>query len=394
MIVPTANRLNQVEEYFFSKKLREVAQLRAAGHDVINLGIGSPDLAASDKAVQALCQTARQKDSHGYQPYHGTDMLRRAMGRWYTETYDVELDSSSEILPLLGSKEGIFHTSMAFLNPGDRVLVPNPGYPAYAAVAQLVGADPVFYDLKEHGNWLPDLDALAQMDLNSIKLMWVNYPHMPTGAVADSGFFEKLIRFAQAHKILICHDNPYSLILNTEAPLSILSLPESMKCCIELNSLSKSHNMAGWRIGMVCGAAEHLAPVLRVKSNMDSGMFLPIQAAAAQALTVEEPGQHDPSEIYRQRRECIYDLFDTLGCSYQRNCPGLFVWARVPAEVNDVTEYLNRILYKAHVFLTPGIIFGSNGKRYVRASLCAPEERMREATTRLRELSAMLMRQS
>ncbi len=387
MIVSSADRLNDVGEYYFSRKQREISRLEAAGHDVINLGIGSPDLSPSAAAVKAIQASVESEDCHGYQPYNGTKMLRSAMANWYRRTYSVELDYDSEILPLLGSKEGIFHISLAFLNPGDKVLVPNPGYPAYGKVANLTGAVPLVYDLKEELDWLPDLSVLEKEDLTRVKVMWVNYPNMPTGAVATLGFYEELVEFAQKHRILICHDNPYSLVLNSAAPQSILSVEGAFDCCIELNSLSKSHHMAGWRVGMVSGKQDYLEAILSVKSNMDSGMFYPIQCAAVRSLENSPEWHDEQNEIYRGRRRAACELFDCLHGTYERARPGLFVWAKAPESIDNISNYMDDILNKAYVCLTPGEIFGSNGARYMRASLCLPEDRIREAVKRLQQLS-------
>lgn len=383
MVIQPADRLKSVGEYFFSHKLREVARLRSEGRDVINLGIGSPDLPPSAETV-AMLQAACTDGAHGYQPYNGTPELRSALARWYEHTYDVQLDPQSQVLPLLGSKEGIFHISMAFLNAGDHVLAPDPGYPSYAAVTRLTGAIPVAYDLTAKTNWLPDLIRLAQSDLSRVKLMWLNYPHMPTGGQASRADLSAVVDFAQQHDILVCHDNPYSLILNPEPPLSILSCANAFDCCVELNSLSKSHHMAGWRVGMIAGASEYLHTVLAVKSNMDSGMFLPVQRAAIEALENTRQWHKQQNEIYSRRRDLAYSLMDALSCDYIQNRPGLFVWAKAPDHIRDVPEFLDRVLYQTGVFLTPGVIFGKNGERYIRASLCVPEPAISEAISRIK----------
>lgn len=384
MIIDKADRLDKVGEYFFSRKLREVAKLRARGHDIINLGIGSPDLPPSPQTVAALELAASDPRSHGYQPYNGTSELRSAFAAWYKRSYQVDLEADTQILPLLGSKEGIFHISQAFLNSGDQVLVPDPGYPSYAAVTRLVGASPIFYDLTEETGWFPDLSELARDDLSRVKLMWINYPHMPTGAVARQRDFERLVDFSLAHEILLCHDTPYGLILNAAPPLSILRCPRAFECCLELNSLSKNHHMAGWRVGMVAGASEYLQAILTIKSNMDSGMFLPVQKAAVAALKNSQAWHAEQNQIYRRRRELACKLMETLDCSYAIDRPGLFVWARVPQQVDDVTSFLDQLLYEAGVFLAPGIIFGRNGERYLRASLCVEESLLEEAIRRIR----------
>ncbi|MGV3586340.1 MAG: pyridoxal phosphate-dependent aminotransferase [Adhaeribacter sp.] len=386
MIIPKANRLEHVQEYYFARKLAEVRNLMAQGHDIINLGIGDPDLPASDETVAALTESAQNKKNHGYQAYRSIPALRNAMAKWYQQVYSVSLNPDTEILPLLGSKEGIFHIAMAFLNPGDQVLVPNPGYPAYAAVTKLVNAEPVFFDLTEENNWLPDLEALRKLDTSKVKLMWLNYPNMPTGALATEADFEKIIQFAQERQILIVHDNPYSLVLNEKAPISILHANGALDCCLELNSLSKSFNMAGWRVGMVAGKQEYIDAIIAIKSNLDSGMFLPIQHAAIQALANPESWHEERNSVYRKRRELIYELLDVLNCKYSKEATGMFVWGRVPNEVEDVEAYLNQILYEAHVFLTPGKIFGSNGERYVRVSVCATEENIQKAINNIKKL--------
>lgn len=386
MIIPKANRLEHVQEYYFARKLAEVRALINQGHEVINLGIGDPDLPASEETVAALNQSALNPKNHGYQAYRSIPALRQALAKWYAQTYEVTLNSETEILPLLGSKEGIFHIAMAFLNPGDQVLVPNPGYPAYAAVTKLVNAEPVFFDLTEQNNWLPDLEALRKLDTSKVKLMWLNYPNMPTGAVATAADFENIIQFAQERGILIVHDNPYSLVLNEKPPISILHAKGALACCVELNSLSKSFNMAGWRVGMVSGQKEYIDAIMAVKSNLDSGMFLPVQHAAIAALDNPASWHQERNEVYRKRRELIYELLDVLNCRYSTEATGMFVWGRVPDEVEDVEKFLDYILYEAHVFLTPGKIFGSNGERYVRVSVCATEEQIQKAIQNIKSL--------
>lgn len=379
MIIPKANRLNEVQEYYFARKLAEVRALTAQGIKVINLGIGDPDLPASADTVAALTASAQLPTSHGYQPYRSIPALRTALADWYAQTYGVPLNPETEVLPLLGSKEGVFHISLAFLNPGDKVLIPNPGYPAYAAVTKLVGAEPVYFDLTADHNWLPDLDALAQQDLRGVKLMWLNYPNMPTGALATVVDFARIIAFARARNILIVHDNPYGLVLNEQPPVSILAAPGARENCLELNSLSKSFNMAGWRVGTVMGQKEYIDAIIAVKSNLDSGMFLPVQQAAIAALQNPAAWHAERNAVYRRRRELVYQLLDLLGCTYAQQATGMFVWARVPDELPDVEAFLDAILYEAHVFLTPGKVFGSNGERYVRVSVCATEENISQA---------------
>jgi LL-diaminopimelate aminotransferase len=390
MIISSANRLQQVQEYYFSRKLAEVRALNAQGKNIINLGIGDPDMSPSEDTISALVRTSMSPGVHGYQPYNSIVPLRQAIAKWYQRTYAVDLDPEQEILPLMGSKEGIFHVTMAFLNPGDKVLVPNPGYPAYAATARLVGAEPIFYTLKEENGWLPDLQELEQLlQAGDVKLMWINYPHMPTGAEATAEALQSLVDLALRHKFLLANDNPYSLVLPNEKPLSLLSLPNAKECCLEFNSLSKSHNMAGWRVGMVLGRQDYLQCVLRVKSNMDSGMFQPVQHAAIQALSNSDAWHEARNEVYAQRRNKVYELLDLLQCSYQKEAVGMFVWARVPDTVTDVEAFLDKVLYEAGVFLTPGKIFGTQGERYLRVSLCLPENTIEEATKRInKHLSA------
>lgn len=369
-IIKAANRMGEVKEYYFSRKLREIAQMRAEGKDVLNLGIGSPDLPPSAGVIEELQQHSSKPTSHGYQSYTGIPELRKAFSDWYQKWFDVSLDPKGEILPLIGSKEGIMHISMTYLEPGDEVLVPNPGYPAYRAVANLTGATIREYKLEESLGWTPDLDALAAEDLQKVKIMWVNYPNMPTGAQAQISFYERLIEFAKQHQILICNDNPYGFILN-EKPVSILSIPGAKSVALELNSLSKSHNMAGWRIGMLGGAASYLSTILRFKSNMDSGMFRPLQLAAVKALQQPASWYESVNSIYLDRRNRVYDLLDLLGCVYDRNQVGMFVWAKIPASYTSGFELSDAVLYNAHVFITPGGIFGSQGDGYIRVSLCS-----------------------
>ncbi len=385
MIIPSANRLSQVEEYYFSQKLAEVRQMIARGLPVINLAIGNPDMPPSPETITALCHAAEKTDVHGYQPYRGLPALRQAMATYYNQTYDVDLQPDTEILPLMGSKEGIFHISMAFLNPGDRVLVPNPGYLAYPAAARIAGASLLFYDLEETNKWLPDLSRLAKLSLNNVKLMWINYPHMPTGALADEAIFRELVEFCREHRILLCHDNPYSRILNP-TPRSLLQIKGAKDCAIELNSLSKSHNMAGWRVGMLCGAADYIDAVVKVKSNIDSGQFMPIQQAAIAALNTEEAWFHRQNDIYLQRRQKVYQLLKRLGCRFAEGGAGMFVWAKLPAIVDSAEKFVDNLLKQHHIFIAPGHIFGSNGEGYVRVSLCAPKSQIAEAIHRLESL--------
>jgi LL-diaminopimelate aminotransferase len=386
MIISPADRLRQVGEYYFSKKLEAIAKMRASGIDVISLGIGSPDLTPSPSSIDAASRALHQEKNHGYASYRSSLELRKAMAEFYRGTYSVELDPETQILPLLGSKEGILYISMAFLNPGDKVLVPNPGYPAYSSVASLVGAQVIHYDLTEENGWLPDLAALEAQDLTGCKIMWVNYPHMPTGKSASSELFARLIEFGKKKKILICNDNPYSLVLNREAPLSILRADPAMEGCLELNSLSKSFNMAGWRVGMLLGSQAVVNSVLQVKSNVDSGMFLPVQAGAAEALKNPESWHQARNEVYRERRELVWRIFDQLGFRYDREQVGMFVWAKAPDSIPDVEVFVDHVLDTVQVFLIPGFIFGSNGKRYARASLCAPQKQLAEALKRVERL--------
>ena len=382
-IITPASRLGFVEEYYFSRKLREIARMRAEGKEVLNLGIGSPDLPPSEEVIEELAKHARRPDVHAYQSYNGIPELRRALAGWYAEYFGVDLDPEGEILPLIGSKEGILHISMSYLEAGDEVLVPNPGYPAYRAVAHLTGAHVVDYPLDESRNWTADLDALAARDLQKVKLMWLNYPNMPTGASADPGFFCDLVEFARAHRILLVNDNPYTFSLN-DLPMSLLSTPGAMEVALELNSLSKAHNMAGWRVGMLAGRKPYLDTVLRFKSNMDSGMFKPLQLAAARAVQ-EPPGWYDElNAIYRQRRDVVLELLKTLGCAVDPRQVGMFVWAKIPAAYPNGYALSDEILEKAHVFITPGGIFGSMGDSYIRVSLCSDREIYQEALRRIK----------
>jgi LL-diaminopimelate aminotransferase len=386
MKIKTADRLNIVSEYYFSRKLKEIAALRASGLDVINLGIGSPDLAPAAAVVETLSAEAQNPENHAYQSYSGIPELREAFAGWYRKFFGVRLNAENEILPLMGSKEGIMHISLAFLNPGDTVLVPDPGYPAYAATARLIGAKIRNYSLQETNGWYPDLSELEKTDLSQVKLMWVNYPNMPTGARASESVFSDLIRFAQKHNILIVNDNPYSFILNEEQ-LSILHTPGAKEVALELNSLSKSHNMAGWRVGMLAGHPEYVKAVLQVKSNMDSGMFKPVQLAAAKALQQPESWYRKLNETYSRRREIAFHIFDTLQCRYDKNQSGMFVWAKIPEECQSTEHFSDEILKKSSVFITPGFIFGQAGKRYLRLSLCTKEARLREAAERIKNLN-------
>lgn len=383
MIIQTAKRLGEVKEYYFSRKLKEIAAMRAQGIEVSNLGIGSPDLAPDKEVIGAMTIASEQSESHAYQSYVGIAELRVAFAEWYSKFFRVSLDSTNEILPLIGSKEGLMHISMTFLEEGDAVLVPNPGYPAYRAVSNLAGAQIVDYDLIEEKGWLPDLEQLESQDLSKVKIMWVNYPNMPTGAKASKAFLEELIAFAKKHQILIVNDNPYSFILNDDL-LSILSIEGAKDCALELNSLSKSHNMAGWRIGMLAGKAAYLQAILRFKSNMDSGMFKPLQIAAAKALRLDEKWNRQLNNIYKNRRETVFALLDLLKCRYDRAAVGMFVWAKIPSTYENGFELSDAILEKAQVFITPGGIFGSQGEQYIRVSLCSPVEVFEQAIQKIR----------
>lgn len=384
MVAP-ANRVGSVQEYYFSKKLKEVAEMNAAGKNVISLGVGSPDLPPSPAAIDTLCEHARRSDEHGYQPYVGIPELRQAFADWYKRWYDVELDPKTEIQPLIGSKEGILHISLAFLNPGDGVLVPNPGYPTYSSVSKLVEARLIPYELKEELGWQPDLDELERMDLSGVKLMWTNYPNMPTGANASRELYERLVAFGRKHHIIICNDNPYSFILN-DHPMSILSVPGAKEICIELNSMSKAHNMPGWRMAMLASNARFVQWVLKVKSNIDSGQFKPMQYAAAEALAAPKEWYDNMNKVYRGRRDLAGQIMRALGCRYDERQVGMFLWGRIPDSAESGEAIANKALYEARVFLTPGFIFGSQGERYIRVSLCCKNEVLEEALRRIKEV--------
>lgn len=380
-MIQKANRLIDVKEYYFSKKLREVAELIKAGKPIINIAIGSPDLQPPPTVVNALKDAMQLEIVHKYQSYQGIPELRSGISDFYKENYDVELNAASEILPLMGSKEGIMHISMAFLNKGDKVLIPNPGYPTYASVTKLVEAEPVYYNLIESNNWLPNFQEIEKNDLTNVKIMWVNYPHMPTGAIASKSNFKQLISFAKKHSILLVNDNPYSFILNNN-PQSLLAIEGAKEVAIELNSLSKTFNMAGWRVGMVVGASEIIKTILQVKSNMDSGMFLGIQKGAVQALKLSNNWFKKQDVIYKRRRNLVWKIFDALNCTYDINIGGLFVWAKLPEGLN-AEEFTDTLLYEKDVFITPGTVFGSNGEGYIRASLCVSETILEEVLIRL-----------
>lgn len=382
MKVKPANRTDTVQEYYFSAKLKQIAEMRRSGFDIINLGIGSPDMAPSDSTVSRLIEEVQKPGVNGYQSYTGVPELRKAFAGWYLRYFNIELDPDSEILPLIGSKEGIMHISMAFVNPGDEVLVPDPGYPAYESVTNLVGGIVRKYDLTEADGWLPNFNILEGSDLSRVKLMWVNYPHMPSGTPGSSALFERLVSFAHKHNILICNDNPYSFILNNEYH-SILYSDRAKEVALELNSLSKSHNMAGWRIGMVAGHKEYIESILKVKSNMDSGMFLPIQLAAVEALNNTDEWYNQINSVYRKRRIIAGQIMETLGCSFNHNQAGLFLWGRIPDDADSCISFTDGVLQKSHLFITPGSIFGKNGERYIRISLCSNEETLERAKERV-----------
>ena len=386
MIKP-AERLSTVNEYYFSRKGKEIAAMNAKGMDIISLAIGSPDMPPSEETVETLCREARKADAHGYQPTTGIPQLRQAMADFYRRWYGVELDPAKEIQPLIGSKEGILHVTLAFVNPGDAVLVPNPGYPTYTSLSNLLGARIVNYDLVEDNGWQPDFDQLEGMDLTGVKLLWTNYPNMPTGGRAQRETYERLVRFAREHDIIVVNDNPYSFILNEGEKLSILQIPGAKDHCIEFNSMSKSHNMPGWRVGMLATNSEFISWILKVKSNIDSGTFRALQLAAAQAYANTEQW-HTEANIatYARRRAMAQEIMDTLHCSYDPNQVGMFLWGRIPDSYADVEELTERVLHEARVFITPGFIFGSNGKRFIRISLCAKDEKFREAVERIKAL--------
>jgi LL-diaminopimelate aminotransferase len=382
MKVKPADRTGNVQEYYFSQKLAQIDKMRREGADIINLGIGSPDQAPSENTIGALISEAQKPASHGYQSYTGIPALRKAFADWYKKYFGVELNPDNEILPLMGSKEGIMHISMAYVNPGDEVLVPDPGYPTYSSVTNLVGGIVRKYDLNAATGWLPDLDSLERSDLSKVKLMWVNYPHMPTGTRGSMKLFDRLVAFSEKYGILLCNDNPYSFIINKEY-FSLLAADGAKETSLELNSLSKSQNMAGWRIGMVAGNSELIKNILKVKSNMDSGMFLPMQVAAVEALNNPESWYDTVNSVYIKRRAIVEEIMNILKCDYEKSQVGLFLWGRIPNDIPDCEMYVEEILMNTHVFITPGFIFGKNGERYIRISLCANEKRLVEAKERL-----------
>ena len=386
MIQP-AERLSLVQEYYFSRKLKEVAQMNAEGKDIISLAIGSPDMPPSQQTIDKLCEVAHDPTAHGYQPTQGTPELREAMGAFYKRWYDVDLDAKSEVLPLIGSKEGILHTTLAFVNPGDAVLVPNPGYPTYTSLSKILGAKIVNYDLREDNGWQPDFDQLEDIihHTSNIRLLWTNYPNMPTGGRAQRETYERLVRFAKDHDIVVVNDNPYSFILSEEH-LSILQVPGAKDCCIEFNSMSKSHNMPGWRVGLCASNAQFIQWILKVQSNIESGTFRGIQLAAAEAYNNDEAWHREFNiETYARRRRYAEQIMDVLGCTYDPHQVGMFLWGRIPDSIQNVEDLTERVLHEARVFITPGFIFGSNGNRYIRISLCAKEDKIQQALKRIKE---------
>lgn len=383
MTVATSTRLEGIGEYYFSQKLREIEELNKQGKNIINLGIGSPDLPPHPDVVKVLQEEAEKSNTHAYQSYKGSPVLRNAIAAWYAKWYGVTINPDTEVLPLIGSKEGIMHICMTYLNEGDEVLIPNPGYPTYSSAVKLAGGKAISYEMKEENNWEPDFVALEQMDLRKVKLLWVNYPHMPTGQLPTVALFEKIVAFGKKHNILVCHDNPYSFILN-ETPMSLLSVEGAKEVVIELNSLSKSQNMAGWRVGMLCAAKERIEEILRFKSNMDSGMFLPVQLAAAKALGLGKDWYDDINAIYTARREKVFELLQLLNCAFSKDQVGLFVWAKIPATYPSGYALSDEVLYNANVFITPGGIFGSAGNGYIRVSLCGSIEKFEEAINRIK----------
>ena len=383
--IQPADRLSLVQEYYFSRKLKEVAKLNAEGCDIISLAIGSPDMPPSEKTIERLCEVARQPDAHGYQPTMGTPELRQAMASFYKKWYGVDINPANEVLPLIGSKEGILHVTLAFVNPGDAVLVPNPGYPTYTSLSKLLGARIINYNLREDNGWQPDFEELERIDLTGVKLMWTNYPNMPTGGNARMETYERLVDFARRHNIVVVNDNPYSFILN-QKPLSLLQVPGAKECCIEFNSMSKSHNMPGWRVGLCATNATFISWILKVKSNIDSGTFRGLQLAAAEAYdNSEEWHQEANIATYSRRRAIAEKIMDTLGCRYDPKQVGMFLWGKIPDSCPDVEQLTERVLHEARVFITPGFIFGSNGARYIRISLCAKEDKIQEALKRIKE---------
>lgn len=386
--IEAAERLSLVSEYYFSRKLKEVAQLNAEGKDIISLAIGSPDMPPSEQTIEKLCEVARRPDSHGYQPTMGTPELREAMAGFYKRWYNVDLDPKTEVQPLIGSKEGILHVTLALVNPGDAVLVPNPGYPTYTSLSKILGANVIYYNLKEENGWQPDFEQLEEIvNRKSVncKLLWMNYPNMPTGGRAQMETYERVVQFARTNNIVVVNDNPYSFILN-ERPISLLQVPGAKDCCIEFNSMSKSHNMPGWRVGLCATNATFISWILKVQSNIESGTFRGIQLAAAEAYNNSEKWHREYNvEVYARRRQYAEQIMNVLGCTYDKNQVGMFLWGRIPDSYADVEDLTERVLHEARVFITPGFIFGSNGKRYIRISLCAKEEKIKEALNRIKK---------
>lgn len=386
MIISTADRLKTTKEYYFSVKLQEVRRLIASGKDIINIAIGNPDMMPSQSTIDELNKQSNNPENHGYQPYRSLPELRSSIAEWMLKTYKISLDSDEEILPLIGSKEGITHISLAFLNPGDEVLIPELGYPAYGAVTEMIGAKAIKYPMIESENWKPELDALNEMDLSKVKLMWINYPNMPTGARADRKVFEEIIEFAKRNAILICHDNPYSLILNEEEPLSLFSIPEAKDVAVELNSMSKSHNMAGWRIGWVAGTKAYIDAILKIKSNVDSGMFKPMQLAAIKAFNNPVSWHNHRNKEYKERRTIVYEILDRLSCTYDKSQSGLFIWAKVNPELGSSEKIADYLLYEKNIFVTPGFVFGKKGEQYIRISLCVKQEILKKVLARIESI--------
>ena len=384
--IKPADRVSAVQEYYFSKKLKQVAEMNAEGKDIISLAIGSPDMPPSQQTIETLCEVAKRPDAHGYQPTMGTPELRNAMAEFYKRWYGVTLNPKTGIQPLIGSKEGILHVTLAFVNPGEEVLVPNPGYPTYTSLSKILGAKVVNYDLMENNGWQPDFDALERMDLSKVKLMWTNYPNMPTGGAARMETYERLVAFAKKHNIVVVNDNPYSFILN-DKPLSLLQVEGAKDCCIEFNSMSKAHNMPGWRVGLCASNEEFIRWILKIKSNIDSGTFRGIQLAAAQALKNSEEWHHEANiETYRRRRVVAEKIMQILDCKYDDSQVGMFLWGKIPERYKNAEELTEKLLHEARVFITPGFIFGSNGERYIRISLCAKEEKIQLALERIKKV--------
>ena len=385
--IKPADRVSAVQEYYFSRKLKEVAKLNAEGQDIISLAIGSPDMPPSQQTIDKLCEVASQPNAHGYQPTMGTPELRQAMSQFYKRWYDVDLDPATEVQPLIGSKEGILHVTLAFVNPGEKVLVPNPGYPTYTSLSKILGAEIVNYNLREENGWQPDFDELEKMDLTDVKLMWTNYPNMPTGGNARRETYERLVAFAKKHNIVVVNDNPYSFILN-DKPMSLLQVPGAKDCCIEFNSMSKSHNMPGWRVAMMVSNKEYIQWMFKIQSNIENGTFRGIQLAAAEAYNTNTAEWHRVNNIdnYRRRRVVAEQIMQRLGCTFDPEQVGMFLWGRIPDKYADVEQLTERVLHEAKVFITPGFIFGNNGRRYIRISLCAKDEKIQEALHRVEAL--------